>query len=59
MPPTPPVFDHVRPAAAVNEDIRALWPRVGTELTAAERTTYERLLVEWAAAIRAEIVAAA
>jgi hypothetical protein len=43
----------------VNADIRALWPRAGRELTAAERAVYERLLVEWAAAVRAEIVKAA
>jgi hypothetical protein len=43
----------------VNEDIRALWPRAGTQLTAEERAAYERLLVEWAAAVRADIVEAA
>jgi hypothetical protein len=43
----------------VNEDIRALWPRAGRELTVAERARYERLLVEWAAAVRAEVVEAA
>jgi hypothetical protein len=43
----------------VNEDIRALWPREGTQLTAAERAEYERLLEEWAAAARAEVVEAA
>jgi hypothetical protein len=49
----------VRPAAVVNEDIRALWPREGTLLTAEERAEYEALLVEWADAVRAEIVTAA
>jgi hypothetical protein len=43
----------------VNEDIRALWPRARAELTAEEREAYERLLVEWAAAVRAEVVEAA
>jgi hypothetical protein len=43
----------------VNEDIRALWPCARTELTAEEREAYERLLVEWAAAIKAEVVEAA
>jgi hypothetical protein len=43
----------------VNEDIRALWPRAGAQLTAEERKAYERLLVEWAAAVRADIVEAA
>ncbi|GGV46311.1 hypothetical protein [Streptomyces spectabilis] len=47
----------------MNEDIRALWagrdgdPRV--RLTAAQRVVYERLLIEWEAAVRADIVAAA
>lgn len=55
-----PLFDGtVRSSAVVNKEIRALWPRVGVELTARERARYERLLEEWAAAIRAEIVAAA
>jgi hypothetical protein len=43
----------------VNEAIRALWPCEQTELTALERAEYEALLVEWAAAVRAEIVTAA
>jgi hypothetical protein len=43
----------------VNEDIRALWPRAGAQLTAKERAEYEALLVEWAAAVRAEVVEAA
>lgn len=49
----------MRPAAVVNEDIRALWPRAGGRLSVEERAVYERLLVEWAAAVRAEIVEAA
>lgn len=49
----------VRSAAVVNEEIRALWvdPRVG--LTSGQRTEYERLVTEWAAAVRTEIVEAA
>jgi hypothetical protein len=43
----------------VNEDIRALWPRAGAELTAEERAEYEALLVEWAAAVQAKVVEAA
>jgi hypothetical protein len=43
----------------VNEDIRALWPRAGTQLTTEEREAYEALLVEWAAAVRAKVVEAA
>ncbi|MFK0018179.1 hypothetical protein [Streptomyces sp. NPDC090798] len=59
MSPTPLPSGSVRPAAVVNEAIRALWPCEGTELTALERAEYERLLVEWATAVRAEIVEAA
>ncbi|KUF18478.1 hypothetical protein [Streptomyces silvensis] len=50
----------VRPAAAVNEDIRALWtdPRIG--LTHEQRARYEHLLIEWITATRAaQIVIAA
>ncbi|WP_371672927.1 hypothetical protein OG985_37995 [Streptomyces sp. NBC_00289] len=49
----------VRSAAQVNEQIRALWLRAGGSLTAQERAAYERLVVEWAAAIRGEVVEAA
>ena len=59
MSPTSPAAGQPRPAAVVNEDIRALWPRAGARLTAEERAAYERLLVEWAAAVRADIVEAA
>ena len=59
MSPSPLPSGAVRPAAVVNEDIRALWPRAGTQLTAEERAEYEALLVEWAAAIKAEVVEAA
>jgi hypothetical protein len=59
MSPNPLAPGRVRPAAVVNGDIRALWPRAGTQLTAKERAAYERLLVEWAAAVRAEVVEAA
>lgn len=43
----------VRSAAVVNGEIRALWARTGV-LTEMERALYQRLLVEWAAAVRAE-----
>ncbi|MCF3960917.1 hypothetical protein [Streptomyces fuscigenes] len=46
-----------RPAAVVNAEIRALWGR--GQLTAAERAAYQRLLVEWAAAVRGEVAQAA
>ncbi|MVO84207.1 hypothetical protein GPA10_05320 [Streptomyces sp. p1417] len=62
MSPNSPPPGPVRPAAAVNEDIRALWhtrdPRIG--LTHEQRARYEHLLVEWIAATRAaQIVIAA
>ncbi|MEV0439961.1 hypothetical protein AB0I84_24285 [Streptomyces spectabilis] len=43
-----------RPAAAVNEDIRALWHDPRVDLADAQRAVYERLLTEWAAAVRAD-----
>ncbi|MFE7271088.1 hypothetical protein [Streptomyces sp. NPDC057623] len=49
----------VRSAAEVNEEIRALWLRAGGSLSAQERAEYELLVVEWAAAIRGEIIEAA
>jgi hypothetical protein len=45
----------VRSAAVINADIRALWLRAGGRLvTVEDRRIYERLVVEWAAAVRAE-----
>ncbi|MEU9746075.1 MULTISPECIES: hypothetical protein [Streptomyces] len=49
----------VRPAAVVNAEIRALWARAGRALSPAEQQEYQRLLVEWAAAVRADVVEAA
>jgi hypothetical protein len=49
----------VRSAAVLNEQIRALWIRAGGSLSAQERAEYELLVVEWAAAVRDEIVEAA
>ncbi|MGX1129099.1 hypothetical protein RKD49_001289 [Streptomyces glaucescens] len=49
----------VRSAAEVNEEIRALWLRAGGTLSAQERAEYELLVVEWAAAVRCEIIEAA
>jgi hypothetical protein len=49
----------VRSAAEVNEQIRALWLRAGGSLSAQEREEYELLVVEWAAAIRGNIIEAA
>ncbi|MER6065167.1 MULTISPECIES: hypothetical protein [unclassified Streptomyces] len=49
----------VRSAAEVNEQIRALWLRAGGTLSAQERAEYELLVVEWAKAIRGEVIEAA
>ncbi|CAL9391299.1 hypothetical protein SUDANB176_01267 [Streptomyces sp. enrichment culture] len=49
----------VRSAAEVNEQIRALWLRAGGSLSDREREKYELLVVEWAAAVRGEVVEAA
>lgn len=49
----------VRSAADLNDQIRALWRRAGGSLSAQERTEYELLVVEWAAAIRGQVVEAA
>ena len=49
----------VRSAAELNEQIRSLWMRAGGTLSTQERAEYELLVVEWAAAIRDEIIEAA
>ncbi|MFJ5265420.1 hypothetical protein ACIQAC_33635 [Streptomyces sp. NPDC088387] len=49
----------VRSAVEVNEQIRALWLRAGGRLSAQEREEYELLVVEWAAAVRGDVVKAA
>lgn len=49
----------VRSAAELNEQIRALWLRAGGSLSAQEREEYELLVIEWAEAIRGEIIEAA
>ncbi|MFF7144119.1 hypothetical protein [Streptomyces nodosus] len=51
MSPDPPRPGSARSADDVNEQIRALWLRTGGYLTAQERTEYELLVVEWAAAV--------
>ncbi|MCF3964575.1 hypothetical protein [Streptomyces fuscigenes] len=48
-----------RSAAAVNTQIRALWARAGASLGPAEQERYQQLLVEWAAAVKADVVTAA
>ncbi|MEV5609985.1 hypothetical protein [Streptomyces sp. NPDC052225] len=57
MPPLTP--GSVRSAEEVNEQIRGLWLRAGGRLTSEQRAEYDRLVTEWAAAVRAEIVKAA
>ncbi|WP_037822201.1 hypothetical protein [Streptomyces sp. NRRL B-24720] len=59
MPRRPSPATPVRSPDAVNEDIRALWARSGDVLSPGGRREYERLLVEWAAAVRADVVEAA
>ncbi|UUU20535.1 hypothetical protein [Streptomyces sp. DSM 40750] len=49
----------VRSAADLNNQIRALWRRAGGSLSAQERAEYELLVVEWAAAMRGDVVEAA
>jgi hypothetical protein len=49
----------VRSADDLNAAIRALWQRAGGMLsTVGERAEYERLVVEWAGAVRRETGAA-
>ena len=59
MSPEFPTPGSVRSAAGVNEQIRALWLRAGGTLSAQERAEYELLVVQWAAAIRGEVIEAA
>ncbi|GAA0660128.1 hypothetical protein GCM10009535_44470 [Streptomyces thermocarboxydovorans] len=40
-----------RSAAEVNEEIRALWLRSGGTLSSEQREEYQRLVLEWAAAL--------
>ncbi|WP_329456635.1 hypothetical protein [Streptomyces sp. NBC_01497] len=48
-----------RSAADVNVQIRALWTRAGASLSPVEQERYQQLLVEWAAAVKADVVPAA
>ncbi|MET7924704.1 hypothetical protein ABZT43_12060 [Streptomyces sp. NPDC005349] len=59
MSPTPPASGPARPAAVVNEEIRALVLECGGWLYGDTRIRYEQLVEEWAAAVRAGIVEAA
>jgi hypothetical protein len=59
MSPDSPTPGSARSAADLNERIRALWLRAGGSLTALERAEYESLVVEWAEAVRGDVVEAA
>ncbi|MFI1468972.1 hypothetical protein [Streptomyces wuyuanensis] len=54
MSPTLRELGSVRSAAVVNAEIRALWAKSGSRLSAADEAKYQLLLVEWAAAVAAE-----
>jgi len=56
---TTPGSVRLRSAAEVNEQIRALWMRAGGTLSPQDRAEYELLVVEWAAAIRRDVIEAA
>ncbi|MGW7087479.1 hypothetical protein ACWGH2_28835 [Streptomyces sp. NPDC054871] len=59
MSPAPPSPGSSRSADELNELIRALWPCPAVRLRPEQRAEYEALVVEWAAAVRGEIVEAA
>lgn len=59
MPPDSPTVGSARSAAALNEQIRALWISAGGRLTDGQRREYEGLVAEWAEAKRGEVVEAA
>lgn len=56
MSPDGELLGSVRPAAVVNELIRALFQRGGGRLYGDERAEYERLVEEWTIAVAAERV---
>lgn len=59
MSPEPLALGSVRSAAAVNAQIRRLWSDPRVRLSKEQRAEYERLVREWAEAVRAEVVEAA
>jgi hypothetical protein len=59
MPTQPQRPGSVRSAAQLNEAIRLLWQRAGGTLSPEQRAEYERLVVAWADAVRAELAEAA
>lgn len=59
MSPDTPSPGSARSADVLNAEIRQLWQRGGGRLGTPElRAEYARLVVEWAAAVRAEVVKA-
>jgi len=59
MPLNPQDLGSVRSAAAVNAEIRSLWTDPRVRLTDEQRERRDELYVEWAAAVKAEVVEAA
>jgi len=59
MSPSPSPSGLLRSAAVVNEEIRQLVRGAGRRLTDEEKALLDTLYLEWAAAVRAEIVPAA
>lgn len=59
MPPNLSAPGPVRSAAAVNAEIRSLWVDPRVPLTDEQRARRDELYVEWAEAVRAEVVEAA
>ncbi|MEV7364226.1 hypothetical protein [Streptomyces sp. NPDC091299] len=55
----PPCGVPSRPAAAVNEEIRALILSCGGWLYGPSRERYEQLVAEWAEAVRGDVTTAA
>ncbi|MBT2419433.1 hypothetical protein J7F01_37705 [Streptomyces sp. ISL-22] len=51
-------FASERSADEVNEEIRALWRRSGGTLSVEQREEYQRLVLEWAAAVPQPVKAA-
>lgn len=59
MSPSPPPCGPVRSADELNRRIRALWGHPAVRLRPEQRAEYERLVAEWARAVRGEVVEAA
>lgn len=59
MSPEPSGLGRVRSSAVVNAEIRSLWTDPRVRLTDEQRARRDELYVEWAEAVRAEVVEAA